>query len=303
MNQKQQTYLSDEIHLFTAHKPAETVIALKNRYSDFSKIRESVINRIFEENGYEIRNIKVKESSFGTGHVIYFVETQKWELVYRWNVGLETPEHYISLEKEFITLANKAWLPTNKLLVADATRSQFNFDYQIMEVLPGLDIETEWSGTKEDYEKISYELWKYIALEYKIPVEWWWRFKNQLNWLQGAKNTPFEYLIAYLEYDLDILQEANIFNEKARNDILNYFESKKSIINKQQQSYLVHYDLADHNIRYNPENHKILAIYDWENAVAFDPILEIASAPTRTCHYPRSKQLIKWFLDQLWSTP
>lgn len=248
MNQKQQTYLSDEIHYFNVHRPAKTILALKNRYSDFSKIRESVINSIFEKNGYEVKNIKVKEHNFGTGHVIYFVETQKWELVYRWNVGLETPEYYISLEKEFIALANKAWFPTNKLLVADTTRSQFNFDYQIIEVLPGLDIETEWSGTKEDYDKISYELWKYITLEYKIPVKWWWRFKNQANWLQGAKNTPFEYLIAYLKYDLDILQEAKMFDEKAVNHILNYFESIKSIINKQQQSYLVHYDLADHNI-------------------------------------------------------
>ncbi|EKE27290.1 MAG: hypothetical protein ACD_3C00226G0009 [uncultured bacterium (gcode 4)] len=303
MRQSQQTYPSDEIYYFNAHRPSETVLALKDRYLAFSQIRDEVIRGIFEEKGYEIRNIKLNENSFGTGHVIYFIETQKWELVYRWNVWLETSEHYMSLEKGFTDLAKIAWFPTNELLESDTTRLKFDFDYQIMKVLPGLDLETQWNGTKEDYDKLSYELGKYIALEYKMPVEWWWRFQNQPDRLQGAKNSAFEYLTAYLDYDLNVLQEAWIFDEKARNFILNHFESIKPIINKDRQAYLVHHDLADHNIRYNPDNHKILALYDWENAVAFDPISEIGSAPTWVCHYPRAEQLKQWFLNQLWFKP
>ena len=60
------------------------------------------------------------------------------------------------------------------------------------------------------------------------------------------------------------------------------------MINKQKQSYLVHHDLVDNNTRYDRESYKILAIYDRENAVAFDPISELGSVPTWQSQYPRA---------------
>ena len=108
----------------------------------------------------------------------------------------------MSLEKKFIELSNRAGFPTNRVLVSDTSRNRYDFDYQIMQVLPGLDVETEWEGTKEEYDQISYELGKYVALEYRMPVEGWGRFLNVSDRLEGAKASPFEYLTAYLEYDL-----------------------------------------------------------------------------------------------------
>jgi aminoglycoside phosphotransferase (APT) family kinase protein len=41
------------------------------------------------------------------------------------------------------------------------------------------------------------------------------------------------------------------------------------------KSYLIDNDLPDHNVTVNEDKTRISAIYDWENAVIFDPICEL----------------------------
>lgn len=56
---------------------------------------------------------------------------------------------------------------------------------------------------------------------------------------------------------------------------------------------LVHHDLADHNFMH--EGDRITGIFDWENAVIGDPILDLASCPTWKTHYPREEKLIEGY--------
>ena len=62
------------------------------------------------------------------------------------------------------------------------------FDYQILEVLPGKDLETEWIGNKEDYTKICIEIGRIVAKQYKCPVDGFGRFLNSEK-LQGSSKT------------------------------------------------------------------------------------------------------------------
>jgi len=41
------------------------------------------------------------------------------------------------------------------------------------------------------------------------------------------------------------------------------------------KSYLINNDLPEHNVTVNKDKTKITAVYDWENAVIFDPICEL----------------------------
>lgn len=297
-------YQSDDIYYFNAHRPTELILRLQQRYDEFNSIKEKVIPEIFARHGYTVKEIHTKEGNFWTWHVIYFVTTtDDHRYVYRANVGLNEPEYYMWLEKDFITLAEKVHFPTGKVIVADSSRQYYDFDYQILELLPGLEVRTERDGSKEQYDSISYQLGHYAALEYQMPVQWWGRFIAWSAHLQGAKQTAFDYLTTFLDYDLDFMNREEILSPEASQIIREHFDWSKNMINKQQQSYLVHHDLVDNNTRYDKESYKILAIYDRENAVAFDPISELGSVATRKSHYPRAEIMRQWFLDTLGYTP
>lgn len=295
-------YGSEDIYFYNVHRPAHTILQLQRKYDIFNTLKDQVIWDIFQKHGYTVTNIKRNENNYGTGHVIYFVETDKGEFVYRGNIWLPDPEYYMSLEKQFTALAEKAHFPTWKIVAADSSRKEYDFDYQIMEILPGACLKTEWTWTKEQYDALSYDLGWFATLAYDMPVKGWGRFKNDTTRLQGSKNIPFEYLSAYLDYDLAVIKKYNVFSEHACTRIEDYFKSVKPIINEQQQSYLIHHDMVDHNVRYSKDLFKVLAIYDWENAVAFDPIASFNTL-TWQCHHPRWDMMKKWFRDKLWYTP
>lgn len=50
-------------------------------------------------------------------------------------------------------------------------------------------------------------------------------------------------------------------------------------------------------------NNHFAGLFDWENAVIYDPLCEIATAPTWTSHYPKADALKKGFLQELGFTP
>jgi aminoglycoside phosphotransferase (APT) family kinase protein len=293
-------YKSNEIYYFNTHRSTDDVLALQKRYEIFNKkYGEKAVTEIVEN----ILNTKVlivrQDGNFGTGHVIFFIETENGNFVFRANIGIKEREFYMDLENIFNTLYEKAKIPVGKVLHADTSREKYDFDFQIMEILPGKDLETEWdkeNGTKEEYDSISFELGQIVARQYKVPVNGWGRFLDKKD-LEGSMNTAFEYLTAYLEYDLDVILKAGIFSETQAKSIKTFFENNKYIFDEMSQAFLIHHDLADHNIRYEME--KIKAIFDWENAVAFDPVCELGSAPTWICHHPRKETMIKGFIFEM----
>ena len=130
-------YPSDDIYYFNAHRKPGLVLALQQRYETFEAQKDRVIPEIFKKHGYIIKEIGVNQNTFGTGHVIYFVTTaDDHKYVYRGNIDLEEPEHYMSLERQFIDLARHAGWPVGDLIAADSSRSEYDFDYQIFELLP-----------------------------------------------------------------------------------------------------------------------------------------------------------------------
>lgn len=291
------TFHSDEIYYFNTHRSKELVMSLQNRYEGFDA---SVIPEIVEKTiGRKVNAIEPNQN-FGTGHLIYVIDTDQGQIVFRANRHLEVTEHYMDLENLFTEKYKQAGIPTNTVLYSDTSRQDVPFDFQIMELLPGRDLEDDWDGTKEQYDAISFQLGTMIAKQYKAPVDGWGRFKSQEN-LQGAYGTAHEYLMAYVDYDLDIMTSHNLISAQQKAAILEFLSAQKEIMDQQTQAYLVHHDIADHNIRYSED--KVLALFDWENAVAYDPISELGSAPTWVCHYPRRKKLVEGFLQELGYEP
>ncbi|MDQ5913485.1 MAG: hypothetical protein QG623_103 [Patescibacteria group bacterium] len=291
-------YRSEEVFYFNTHRPRDLVLKLQDRYTGFDK---SIIADLVETSLSDVKVVgKVRsDNNFGTGHLIFYVPTDRGNLVVRVNRFLKEPEHYMVLEEMFIRMFNSVGVPTNTIVFSDDSRKRYDFDYQIMKLLPGKDLETDWDGTKEEYDRLSYQLGAFVALEHKLEVGGWGRFVRSKG-LSGQFDTPQQYLKTYLDYDLTVMLEGGVINEDLKKKIEDYFD-REYIVLENVKPCLVHHDIADHNIRY--EGERVVALFDWENAVAYDPVSDLASAHTWVCHFPRREKMTEGYLDKLGYKP
>lgn len=300
--ENQFSFASDDVYYYNAHRPASLVNRLKNRVAEFDpSVIDSIIDKSLGEKVLE----KTVSQYFGTGHVIVFVKTSnERDLVIRATHALAEPEKYIDFENEIIKRYKSVGIPSTEIIASDASRTHFPFDYQIMVPLTGKDLEIEWDGSKSQYDKLSLELGRMIARQYQLKGSGWGRLKrDDSNEIIGSKATHNDYLTTYLEHDLAVFNLFDLTSPDGTNDIREYFGSKdlKSLFSDEVNSYFVHHDIADHNIRYSGD--RVIALYDWENAIFYDPISDIGSAPTWKTHHPREQLLRQGFLEELGAAP
>jgi aminoglycoside phosphotransferase (APT) family kinase protein len=224
------------------------------------------------------------------------VKEQEKLLVFRANLGFNSkPEVLMKVEKLVTDAVAKIGVPTNKILYVDVSRNTYKFDFQIEEMLEGDDLEDHFSGTKEAYDNMSFELGQLTAKIHTIQYPKFGKFNEVSavkNILEGTKETFYEYLTTRLTHDLEYLVKAEVINTKKYDNIIKVFEEYQSIINI-GQGVLVHHDLADHNIMFS--DNKITGIFDWEACVIGDPVLDLASCPTWKTHYPREEKLLEGY--------
>jgi len=285
-----------DIYYAVAHRDQREIDSFKTRYENFDI---SFIPPIFlVALGLHVIDVQ-PSTSWGSSHVIYFVRVQgrKSPLVFRANLGFnKKPEAVMKVEQLICEEVAKTGVPTNKILYVDISRKSYNFDYQIEECLDGADIENNFKGTKEEYDRMSFDLGVYIATYSKIQFDTFGMFDEDFakkNILAGSKNTFFEYIITCLDQDIFYLTKNNVIVVEIGKKIINLFEEYKPIINNVKRGSLIHHDLADHNIFF--KDNRITGIFDWEAAVAGDSILDLASCPTWRTLYPREEVLIEGY--------
>lgn len=296
------SFKSDDVYYYNTHRPASLVQKLQKRNTEFDS---KIVPLIFEKALNEKLDTYTPSHFAGTGHVIYFAKTKSGkDLVLRATHGLSEPEKYMDMEKEVIELYKNVGIPSVDILAVDTTKKYFEFDYQIMTPLPGKDPEIEWSGSQSDYDKLSFDLGRMIAKQYQIPGTGWGRWKrNNEGLIVGAMESQNDYLNAYIDHDLSVIELFGTLDKLGIEKIRDFFASKNIIdlFGDSTQSYFIHHDIADHNTRY--DGTKVIAFFDWECSVIYDPISDIASAPTWKVQYPREKKLTEGFLSELGTIP
>lgn len=284
------------IYYPVAHRDPEHINSFKTRYKDFG---DSVIPQIFKDTmDLEVESWK-KTDSWGTAHVIYFVKIkgQTEELVFRANTGYGEPEWSMLSEKLTTDLVLSRGLPSNKVLYVDISRKHYPFDFQIQEKLGGADPEVNFPDGQKEYDQLSFELGQYIAKLSEIKLRGYGLFdpqQAQQGILAGVHDNFYDYLTTRLDEDLEYLVAGKIINSSNVDQIIKVFEANKSLINS-APSRLVHHDLADHNLRY--ADGRLMAVFDWETAIAGDPLLDLASCPTWNVLYPREDKLEAGYLS------
>ncbi len=286
-----------DIYYTVAHRSQEEIDSFKSRYDTFDV---ALISPIFKDSlNFTVINSK-PSTSWGSSHIIYFVKVKERQdsLVFRANLGFnKKPEAVMKVEQLICREVEKVSVPTNKVLCVDISRNKYSFDFQIEECLVGSDIENNFKGTKVDYDKMSFDLGKYIATYSQIQYEKFGMFdakEANKDRLIGTKNTFHDYIITCLDDDLAYLVTSNVVTDEKRKKIKDLFEEYKPIINDIKRGSLVHHDLADHNIFFDGKD-TITGIFDWEAAVVGDPILDLASCPTWRTFYPREDILVEGY--------
>lgn len=279
-----------DIYYPVAHRSQEEIDALKLRYETFDA---TIIPEVFRKSlGHSVLSWE-KPASWGTSHVLYFVRVkeQKESLVLRANIGWGESEQYLTVEKLITDKVSALGIPVNRILHVDTSRKLFPFDFQIQEKLVGSDIEDHFHGTNHEYDRISFDIGKYVGMWGSIQLSGYGRLDDSL---QGTKKSMHEYVIVCLDEDLHYLVDAKLLDITMADNIRNIFEEYKGVINAGNISTLVHHDLADHNIMFDGKK-LITGIFDWEAAVAGDPVLDLASAPTWKTHFPRKEKMIEGY--------
>lgn len=283
----------DDIFYPVAHRPQELIDALKTRYEDFDELLIAAI--VKDAIGLKVNQV-TRSTSWGSAHVIYFLSFNNHrDLVFRANVSIPKPEVVMLTEKIITDLAASKGIPTNRVVHVDVSRAKYPFDFQIQEKLGGIDPEDEFKGTKDEYEQFTFETGQAIAKMAAIKLEGFGRFDEKLakkGVLKGSKQQQSDYINVCLEEDVLSLQELKVITEKQVRVILNFFKERQQLINIKHGS-LVHYDLADHNLRY--EKGHLSGIFDWETAVVGSPIIDLASCPTWRSHYPKREKLLEGY--------
>ncbi len=279
-----------------ASKTPEEVALLQKKYDLFDK---NTINDIFKSVlNVTVKNI-VKPSIVGLPHVTYFVEgSDGEEYCFRANLGNEKPEIELVIEKLTSDLARKNDIKSNNILHVDCSRKKYSFDFQIQEKLSGENPEHNFRGTQKYYDKISFELGQIIAKLSLIQFDGFGRFdKNTAlteNRLVTTMKSNYEYITLELDTQVEEILKAKLIDSKRADAILKVFIDSKELLDINQGS-MVHYDLADHNLFYDPITFSIVGIFDWEAVCVSDPLLDLASAPTWKTLYERESVLIEGF--------
>ena len=282
-----------DIYYVVAHRDQEEIDSFKSRYQKFDP---SCITTLFKQ----ALNLEVvgftPSTSWGSSHIIYFVtiKGRKSPLVFRANLGFnKKPEVVMKTEQLICEMVAKTGVPTNKVLYVDVSRTLYPFDFQIQECLEGSDIENNFRGTKEEYDQMSFQLGVYIARYSKLTFTGFGMFDEDAvkkGILKGTKTTFYDYITTCLDSDLEYLVTGEVISFAVSNEIKHLFEVHRQLINSVKVGSLVHHDLADHNIFFKEST--ITGVFDWETAVAGDPILDLASCPTWKTFYPREDILV-----------
>lgn len=283
-----------DIYYAVAHRSQEEIDSFKTRYEDFPTVR---IPEIFKTSlGLTVTHFEQCQS-FGTAHVIYYVSVieEPIEFILRANLGFSEPESMMMVEKLVTEKVAELGVPVNTIRFVDVSRKKFPFDFQIEERLIGQDIETYFHGTREEYDRLSYELGEYVARFHALDFDGFGRFDENIlldGKLRGTKKSFSEYIDVCLESDLAYLVKDHVIDPSTAKEIIRVFEERKNIMNI-DRGVLIHHDLADHNIMFSG-NH-ITGIFDWEACVAGDAVLDLASCPTWKTHHPREDTLINGY--------
>ncbi len=192
--------------------------------------------------------------------------------------------------------AKKAGVPSYKTYVIDDSQRRFNFDYMIIESLPGDNLHKEWPLEKEREQKLMEETGYYLAKIHGVKTENFGFFDNAIakeqKRLDGIHKQWKDHIFAALNPNLDYLTKNSVIASADRKKIETILLKNEKLLHFDDPR-LIQNDLADWNELVKDDH--ITGIIDWDEAYSGDPIADF-SAWTVFFPYERMEALKKGYL-------
>jgi len=211
-------------------------------------------------------NVVIKAKLVDNMMVIFRGHPPKVKNGYFWAESIATKE------------ARKAGVLTYRTYLIDDTRKKFDFDYMLIECLPGKTMQAMWPINKKLDKKLIKETGFYLAKIHSVKVEKFGFFDNQIakkkGRLVGIHPQWKNHIYAALPENLDYLIKFKVISSTQRKKIEKIFSDHQSLM-QYSQGVLIHNDIADWNqLVYR---NKVSAILDWDECHSGDPVADFAA--------------------------
>lgn len=256
----------------------ETLINLKQRRQALRPFFVPDVTALCESFFKKAIKSVVPLSSGGTFHLLYAVTTHdNAAYVVRLNISEFGEIAYEFLLDQWIyDLLGKNNLPTLQVHTVDLTRSQFPFDYQIIDYAVGQQLSLlQDQETQYLPEPILISLGEILAQLHRINLKKFGPIDLRSLSVQACGVHDFwkDYILCKLDEHIDLCIKIQAISREQAQEIYDLFKQFEPLL-ALDSSTLLHGDLGNHNIF--SDGTKVTALIDWEDCMAGDPIFDIA---------------------------
>lgn len=258
------------IYYWKCDRPNAFATLGKECSDEYRSVLEQHLTRLCDE--FFGKDNYLLNKFFGQGnHKNYVAISRGKEYLLRLEDSKDHDE-YVMVETEVIRQVKQIGIPSQTILKADASRTQYPFSYQIMEKPFNRDVNVLYKAGKLNTSEIMRQLGGYIANWQKISYSGYGLFNqdflNATGTLNGLYSSYEEYYYMNFEKHLDFLTQTSFITEKFADDIRNIVEKNAELL-KLDKGVLVHKDIAFWNVL--GDETSIEAIIDWDDTIMGDP--------------------------------
>lgn len=181
---------------------------------------------------------------------------------------------YFWAEAAAAKAAIAADVPSYETYLIDDSRKKFDFDYTLIECLPGKTMEALWPLAQALDKKLINQAGEFLAKIHSIKLKNFGFFDNRFakqGELVGIHKNWFSHIRGGLDNNLEYLWQTKVISDGQATGIRKIFRESEFFL---KQGVLIQNDLADWNMLV--DNDKISGIIDWDESHSGDPVMDFA---------------------------
>ena len=262
---------------------AETNQIFLNRHDNFNaNLAKQAIEYGMQQAGKSKTNSKVKKLfnmiPFGSVNVVIKAQLADNSKVIFRSHPPEIKNGYFWAESVAAKAALQVGVPSYQTYYIDDTRKKFNFDYMLIECLPGKNMKSLWPIKKDLDKKLIEQTGFFLAKIHTIKPLGFGFFDNQIaknkKKLVGIHDQWSKHIYAALPQNLSYLIKTKVISSAQRKKINTIFSKNKTLL-EINNPVLIQNDLADWNqLVYR---NQVSAILDWDECYSGDPIADFSA--------------------------
>lgn len=236
---------------------------------------------------------KIKQAGGGLINDVFFIETEKGEVVLRVSPGGAPWRPGFEGEQWALKQCSKKDIPVPEILAFGTVQTKLPHpcQYLLVERIPGKPLKEQLYLRREEIKSYYKEAGYLLSRIHTIRTESFGPLKSGG---KGSFNSWKEFLLRHVNKGiLDYLLEMKIISEGLKERILQVFNSEKAYL-ELKSPVLLHGDFSNAHIFI--DKGKISGIIDLEDCVSGDPLYDLVS-PELYCEIAGTPSSIPYFLE------